>query len=127
MSEFLQFELQSVRDSRGELTVVQDVLPFDVRRIYWVTKADGETRGGHRHHVTRQALVAVAGCIEVYVNDGSHEAAVCLNAPSRCLLVEPEDWHRTRFGIGAVLLVMASHAYDPSDYITQPYDTDYRR
>jgi len=126
MSEFQSLDLQSIREPRGELTVMQDALPFAVRRIYWVSGADGETRGRHRHHTTRQALVAIAGCIDVYLNDGRHEATVRLHAPSRCLLVEPEDWHTMRFGTGSVLLVMASTVYDPSDYITEPYRVEPR-
>ena len=121
MSEFHQIDLRSIRDSRGLLTVVEEVLPFAIRRIFWVTGASGELRGGHRHHVTRQALVAIVGSIEVHLDDGVKRYTARLESPSRCLIVEPDDWHTMRFGNGAVLLVMASHTYDPSDYITTAY------
>jgi hypothetical protein len=100
---------------------VEDTLPFPIRRVFWITNADGMTRGGHRHHVTRQALIAVAGSIDVYLNDGRHEATVRLAEPSRCLIVEPEDWHTMYFTNAAVLLVMASGPYDRRDYINEPY------
>jgi hypothetical protein len=123
MSSFRQFELRWIRDSLGTLTVVQDALPFVIRRIFWITDADGKTRGGHRHHVTRQALVAVAGSIDIYLDDGRQQVTVRLSDPTRCLIVEPDDWHTMRFGSGAVLLVMASHLYDRADYIDEPYRT----
>lgn len=121
MSDFRSINLHSIREPRGQLTVLQDALPFDVRRVFWITDADGEIRGGHRHDVTRQAMIAVAGSVDVYLNDGRHEATVRLDLPSRCLLVEPEDWHTMHFRAGAVLLVIASTTYDPADYITEPH------
>lgn len=121
MSSFDILALRAVGDERGTLTVLQDVLPFEVRRMFWITGADGQTRGGHRHHVTRQALVALAGRVEVYMNNGHKESCIVLDTPSQCLLVEPDDWHTMTFGPGAVLLVLASHAYNPADYIDQPY------
>jgi hypothetical protein len=124
MSSFDVLSLRTVCDQRGMLTILQDVLPFVVRRMFWITSADDQIRGGHRHHVTRQALVALAGRVEIYMNDGNHERRVMLDSPSACLLVEPEDWHTMTFGAGAVLLVLASHAYDQTDYIDQPYSTD---
>jgi hypothetical protein len=120
VSAFVQLRLQTVRD-RGTLVVLQDVLPFDVHRAYWIGGADGQLRGGHRHRATRQALVAVAGRVTVSIDDGKHRAEVVLDSPSSCLLVEPEDWHTMFFEAGAVLLVFASHPFDPDDYIDEPY------
>jgi dTDP-4-dehydrorhamnose 3,5-epimerase-like enzyme len=121
MSDFQVLALHAVNDVRGTLTILQDSLPFEVLRTFWINGADGQTRGGHRHHVTRQALVAVSGSVSVYMDDGRHQATVNLGAPSQCLIVEPEDWHTMLFGPGAVLLVFASHDYDPADYIPEPY------
>jgi dTDP-4-dehydrorhamnose 3,5-epimerase-like enzyme len=91
-------------------------------RIYWIYGADGQTRGGHRHRQTYQALIAVAGKVTVYMNDGIVSEQVVLDSPSRALLVSPKDWHSMTFGEGAVLLVVASHPYDRADYIDTPYD-----
>lgn len=121
MSEFRILNLHTVTDSRGTLTVMQDDLPFNVARMFWITGADGQTRGQHRHRVTRQGLIAISGEVDVYMNDGYHDANITLSNPSHCLLVEPEDWHTMVFKPGAVLLVLASHKYDFSDYITAPY------
>lgn len=121
MSQFSVMSLPGFADTRGALTVLEDKLPFDIRRLYWIYDAAGETRGGHRHRKTRQALVAVSGRIAIYLNDGAHEATVVLDHPGQCLLVEPEDWHTMAFGEGSVLLVMASEAYDKNDYIDEKY------
>ena len=121
-SYFKILQLPTFVDSRGGLTVLDGQLPFDVLRTYWIFSADQQTRGGHRHHHTRQALVAVSGEVEIYMNDGVVEEKIMLNHPGKCLLVEPKDWHTMTFGTDAVLLVMSSHHYDRSEYIDEPYE-----
>lgn len=122
MSPFTVLSLPTFAESRGSLTVMQGLLPFGVVRTYWIYGADGQTRGGHRHTHTRQALVAIAGKVSIYMNDGVRIDTINLEHPSKCLLVEPKDWHTMTFGEGAVLLVMSSHLYDRSEYIDTPYE-----
>lgn len=122
MSHYSVIQLPTFTDSRGSLTVLENTLPFKVLRSYWIFGADGQTRGGHRHVFTRQALVAISGEITIYMNDGSAEETVILNRPSQCLLVEPKDWHTMTFGQSSVLLVMSSHQYDRSEYVDTPYE-----
>lgn len=122
MSHFAIMNLPTFADARGSLTVLERALPFEVVRTYWIYGADGHKRGGHRHTHTRQALVAVSGQVEMYMNDGVTEETILLAHPRQCLLVEPKDWHTMNFSDGAVLLVMSSHPYDRSEYIDTPYE-----
>lgn len=121
MSHFTVLDLPTFTDPRGSLTVLEKALPFAAVRTYWIYGADGQTRGGHRHRHTRQALVALSGEVTIYMNDGFASDNVVLQRPGQCLLVEPKDWHTMTFGPGAVLLVMSSHPYDRSEYIDEPY------
>lgn len=121
MSHFSVLELPTFADKRGGLTVLEQELPFSAVRSYWIYGADGQTRGGHRHVVTRQALICLAGRVTVNMNNGRESEDIVLDRPSQCLIVEPEAWHSMRFADGAVLLVIASHAYDRADYIEAPY------
>ena len=109
-------------DPRGALTVLEKALPFEVVRMYWIYGADGQTRGGHRHTYTRQALIAVSGHISIYMNDGIAEEVVELEHPNQCLLVEPKDWHTMTFGPNSILMVLSSHSYDRGEYIDTPYE-----
>lgn len=120
-TNFTVLKLSTFSDQRGMLTVLERELPFEVVRTYWIYGADGQTRGGHRHTHTRQALIAVCGEVSVYMNDGIYVETIQLCKPSQCLIVEPKDWHTMTFGKGAVLLVMASHPYERSEYIDAPY------
>ena len=122
MPHFALLNLPTFTDPRGSLTVLENALPFQVVRSYWIYGAGGQTRGGHRHTHTRQALVAIAGSVSMYMNDGITEETIVLDHPSQCLLVEPKDWHTMSFSESAVLLVMSSHRYDRSEYIDTPYE-----
>lgn len=121
MSNFQVLELPTFKDKRGQLVPMQDVLPFAVQRMFWIFDAAGQTRGGHRHHVNRQALIAMSGSVAVLMHDGRHRAVITLDRPNHCLIVEPDDWHTMTFSAGAVLLVMASARYDVGDYIDEDY------
>ena len=122
MSHFAQLILPTFTDTRGSLTVLDGALPFAAVRTYWIYGADRQTRGGHRHLRTRQALIAVCGFISIYMNDGITVDTVVLDKPGQCLLVEPKDWHTMTFGPGSVLMVMSSHPYDRSEYVDTPYE-----
>lgn len=121
MSYFTVINLPSFIDQRGGLSVLDGALPFPVKRIYWIYGSDGNKRGGHRHHKTRQALIAVHGKVIVHMDDGLNVEDIHLDSPGQCLLVEPKHWHTMNFEADAVLLVIASHPYDKDDYIDESY------
>ncbi len=108
-------------DSRGSLCVIEDFLPFNVKRIYYIFDISGE-RGGHRHKITTQALICLSGSCEVFVDNGLEKKSYMLNEPTECLIVEPKDWHTMDdFSKTATLLVLSSERYDSTDYIDEPY------
>lgn len=116
--------LKSHKDRRGLLTVLQDELPFEIKRTYFIQQVPSNeiVRGGHRHKTSSQALICVSGSCEIYNNDGTMEKVFQLNDPSKCLLLESKDWHTMqKFSLDAVLLVFASTKYDVNDYIDEPY------
>ena len=120
-SHFTMLQLPTFVDSRGALTVLENALPFEPVRTYWIYGADGQIRGGHRHTYTRQALIAMSGHVSIFMNDGVSQEVIELTSPNQCLLVEPKDWHTMTFGPGSILMVLSSHGYDRSEYIDMPY------
>lgn len=117
-------DLRTNSDARGSLTVIESVLPFEMKRVFYIYGVPDPSvaRGGHRHKKTVQALVSVAGKCSVSVDDGTRREEFLLESPSRCLILEPCDWHTMQgFSKDCVLLVMASEKYDPHDYISEGY------
>lgn len=114
-------DLPTFGDERGNLTVVEKVLPFDIKRFYYIYDVSSK-RGGHRHKKTIQALICLGGSCEIYLNNGIKEKTVVLDTPDKCLILEPQDWHTMdNFSKNAILLVFASEYYDKNDYIYEGY------
>jgi UDP-2-acetamido-3-amino-2,3-dideoxy-glucuronate N-acetyltransferase len=114
-------------DLRGRLTVGElpdEGIPFTPKRWFMVYDVPSrEVRGEHAHRVCHQFLICVSGRVSVAVDDGRHRGEVLLDAPTLGIYVPPLVWaSQFRYDADAVLLVLASHAYDPDDYIRE-YDS----
>ncbi|WP_455102960.1 sugar 3,4-ketoisomerase [Phocaeicola abscessus] len=108
-------------ERKGNITVVENniVIPFDIKRIYYLYDIPGgEERGAHAHKELQQLIVAVSGSFDVVLDDGCVKRTFTLNRPYQGLLIVPGIWRELRnFSSGSVCLVLASHKYDENDYI----------
>jgi acetyltransferase-like isoleucine patch superfamily enzyme/dTDP-4-dehydrorhamnose 3,5-epimerase-like enzyme len=114
-------------DLRGSLTAGElpgESVPFVPRRWFLVYDVPSrEVRGEHAHRVCHQFLVCVAGRVSVAVDDGEHRGEVLLDEPTLGVYIPPLVWgSQFRYDADSVLLVLASHPYDASDYIRE-YDS----
>jgi dTDP-4-dehydrorhamnose 3,5-epimerase-like enzyme len=115
-------DLETYTDNRGNLTVIQDIFPFKIERVFYIYGVDSSVRGGHKHHKTIQAAVCIQGECKIYSNNGKEERIFHLDKPSKCVLLEPQDWHKMYdFSENAILMVLASEKFDPNDYIFEAY------
>lgn len=115
-------DLKTFTDARGNLTVVEKILPFEIKRVFYIYGVDDSRRGGHRHHKTVQAAVCIKGSCKIYNNNNKVEEDFELNTPSKCLILEQEDWHAMYdFSKDAILMVFASEYFEEADYIFEPY------
>ena len=115
------YRLPRFEDMRGALSVAEFArdLPFVPQRhflVYGVPSA--EVRGEHAHRQCAQFLICVHGRVSVIVDDGVQREEYLLDAPHVGVYMPPRIWGtQYRYSPDAVLLVFASHAYDPADYI----------
>ncbi|MFD1769673.1 sugar 3,4-ketoisomerase [Sphingobacterium suaedae] len=117
-----QIDLKTFTDERGNLTVIEKIVPFEVKRIFYIYGVNDATRGGHRHHRTLQAAICLKGSCTIYNHNGAEEATYQLTMPNHCLVLETQDWHQMyNFSPDAILMVLASEYFDPQDYIYEPY------
>ena len=116
-------DLKTFTDKRGNLTVIENILPFQIKRVFYIYGVDDSVRGGHRHHKTIQAAICIQGECKIYNNDNEKEEFFHLDKPSKCLILELKDWHKMYdFSKDAILMVFASENYDENDYIFEEYD-----
>jgi len=118
-------DLKTFTDERGSLNSIDKVLPFDIKRIYYIYSVNQAlNRGGHRHLETQEGLICMNGSYTVLIDNGKLRTEYFLNSPSQILIMEIGDWHvMYDFSPDAMLMGMASTNYDPSDYIYEPYTT----
>lgn len=115
-------DLKTFTDKRGNLTVIERVMPFEIKRIFYIYGVDKSVRGGHRHKTTVQAAICIQGSCRISNNDGTTQQHFILDAPNKCLILNPEDWHTMdNFSNDAILMVLASEYFDADDYIFEPY------
>lgn len=109
------------RDMRGSLVASEfgEDVPFAPQRSFLVFDVPGsEIRGEHAHRVCHQFLLCVRGACSVIVDDGNTRETVRLDHPTIGIHIPPMVWGaQFKHSSDAVLLVLASHAYDPDDYI----------
>ncbi len=115
-------DLKTFIDKRGNLTVIEKILPFDIKRIFYIYGVDDSIRGGHRHIKTIQAAICIKGSCVIENSNGLANTTFKLDNPSKCLILMPEDWHLMKeFSSDAILMVLASECFDEKDYIFEPY------
>jgi dTDP-4-dehydrorhamnose 3,5-epimerase-like enzyme len=115
-------DLTTFTDKRGNLTVIENSIPFAINRIFYIYGVDSSSRGGHRHKKTVQAAICLRGSCRIHNNDGRQKTEYVLDQANKCLILEPSDWHTMdNFTPDAILMVLASEYFDKNDYIFDPY------
>jgi len=115
-------QLTSSVDLRGSLAaseLVRDLGFPTVERIFFVYGVpNADVRGEHAHRACHQLLICAHGSVSVLVDDGNERAVVRLHSPTQALHIPPGVWgSQYAYSADAVLAVLASHPYDPDDYI----------
>lgn len=114
-------ELPERRDARGSLTFGEGgiQIPFEVARVFWITDVPaGQKRGGHAHWTCHEAVFAVAGSVEIELDDGELNVVVQLDSAQRGITIPAGVWCELRnFASGTVCVVLASERYNATGYV----------
>lgn len=110
-----------VEDPRGNLIAreVDRGLPFVPTRTFLIFDVPSkEVRGEHAHRTCAQLLCCLRGSVWVVCDDGTNRQEFLLDDPTIALLIPEMVWGtQYRYSRDALLLVYASHPYEPEDYI----------
>lgn len=113
------YNLPSV-DINAVMTIAEgNNIPFDIKRVYWITSNTiDEIRGEHAHKSCQQLLVCLHGQLNIELEDVlGKKHKFNLQTPNEMVLIPPCYWCKIEYKKDAVVLVLASHEYDESDYI----------
>ena len=108
---------------QGKISVIENyparVLPFDVRRVFYLYDVPADSnRGGHSHFCGQELIVAISGSFEVELHDGVKSQRWRLDRPYKGLYVPTGLWRTIdNFSGGAVCMVLTSIEYSEEDYV----------
>lgn len=118
-------ETSVFKDDRGNLSVLSfRNLPFLPARFFHSSaKEVGTIRGEHAHRESWQLMLCLSGSVQVTCLWEGGFGDYILEPDGKALLVPPLVWSKQSFRVeSSTLGVIASHEYDPDDYIyTVPY------
>ncbi len=110
----------------GELSFFEGArdIPFDIKRIYFISKVpEGVRRGFHAHRTLKQFLFCPYGRIQLVLENKDSREEIELSDPSVGVVIEGCVWREMLWiQKDSVLCVAASEYYDPDDYI-RDYDS----
>lgn len=113
----------------GELSFFEGShdIPFEIKRIYYISKVpEGVRRGFHAHKTLKQILFCPYGRIQLILENGSVREEIELSDPSIGVVIEGCIWREMLWlEKNSVLCVGASDYYSVEDYI-RDYD-EFRR
>lgn len=113
--------LPTFASEAGDLTVIES-LPFELRRAFFIYNVPGAQRRGSHANRDEHVLVAVAGSLELLLDDGTRSDTWLLGRPDEGLYVPPLVWRDlSNFTVSTICLVLSSRPYSEDDYI-RDYD-----
>ncbi len=105
----------------GELSFFEATkeIPFEIKRIYYITKVpEGVRRGFHAHKKLKQLLFCPYGRIQLVLENKYGREEVELSDPSVGVVIEEPTWREMLWlQKDSVLCVAASDFYEVEDYI----------
>lgn len=109
----------------GELSFFESnhEIPFDIKRIYYITKVpEGVRRGFHAHKELKQLLFCPYGRIQLILENENGREEIELSDPSIGVIIEKCTWREMLWlQKNSVLCVAANDYYKVEDYI-RDYD-----
>ncbi len=120
-------DIPTFTDERGAISVMDNELPFGVKRVFWLHHIkDGKDRGAHALLDSSEIMIAIHGSFMVELDDTETKVSILLDNPEEGLIIRPGIWFRTySYKNEGVTLVLASEEYSRDKY-TYDYE-EYKR
>lgn len=98
-------------------------IPFEIKRIYYISKVpEGVRRGFHAHKSLKQLLFCPYGSIQLLIENAEGREEIELSDPSIGVVIDKPSWREMLWlQKDSVLCVAASDYYEIDDYI-RDYD-----
>jgi len=111
-------------NERGLMGILEfPVVPFEVRRLFWLSNVpNGELRGGHAHQTCEQFIICLTGSVHCRVEQRSGHVIEGFMRPGHAFHLQTFNWLViSEFSKDSTVLVLANETYNESEYI-RSYD-----
>lgn len=115
--------LKRVTDARDGILCIGECcreIPFDVKRVYYVTNLENNVsiRGKHAHRALQQIIFCIQGSFTLGLDDGSNHQEIRLERGPIGIFLGPRLWHTMYdFTSDCAFMVVASDYYNEMDYV----------
>lgn len=114
--------LKTFTDTRGSLTVIERVIPFEIKRIFYVNGPD-QFKSGRKS--MKQAVICLKGSCLISNHSGTEEQHFFLNTADQCLLLTHEDrYEMLEISADAILMVLAPELFELDERVHVPYQCE---
>lgn len=123
MKKFSKLDFRTFSSRGYRLTPIElkDSVPFEVKRVYYITDFNsGSETGQHCHKTEEEIFVQVKGSSLVIIDRGEGLEEIKMAGPSEAIYVPNYVWHGFKdASADCVILALSSTNYTPSreDYI----------
>lgn len=96
MKKFKKFDLKMFASRGYNLTPMElkDFVPFEVKRIYWITNfVKDSITGEHCHKLEEEVFIQAHGSSVAIIDDGGGKKEISLRGPSDAIYVPNFVWH----------------------------------
>jgi dTDP-4-dehydrorhamnose 3,5-epimerase-like enzyme len=115
-----EFQLDISSLAVGKLGVIEfDSLPFEPKRLYWLSEVpEGSERGHHAHKQLTQLMCVSSGSVDVDIYEGHKVTSFHLDSSSPALILNPGLWRELKnFQEETTVFVLCDAPYMEEDYI----------
>ena len=107
-------------DLRGELTAIDSEfdLPFDIKRIFYLTDLVKLERGFHAHKKCEQVIIPIQGSFMLTLDNGKEIMEYELDKNNKGVYIPLLHWVKMfKFSDDCIIMVICSYKYDETEYI----------
>lgn len=117
-TKYKRFTLKNIPTPNFLMTPLElkDYIDFDVKRIYFLSSAQGEKITGSHCHTNdeNELFIMIQGSCTMVVDDGNGLKDVPLEGPKEAIYIPRLVWHHFKdISDDAVILALTSTNYDP--------------
>ena len=102
--------------------MIERVIPFEIKRIFYVNGPDQFKNGRKR---MKQAVICLKGNCLIANRTGTEDQHFVLNSADQCLLLAPEDrYDMLEIADDSILMVLASEPFEVPERVREPYQRE---